>query len=101
MKKLLVFILLLITTAGTVFPCCQVDDCAADQLTSATNEENHVPEGTCSPFFACATCPGFVELAKPIQIQQPMAVKHVHHAKIVSLLLPTYSASLLQPPRAA
>jgi hypothetical protein len=66
MQKWLALLLLMITTAGTVIPCCLVDDCKADQ--AAVKGPGGRQEGNCSPFFACATCAGFVEVSKPIQI---------------------------------
>jgi len=99
MKKWLVLILLFIVVAGTIVPCCAVDDCCADHLTNTTNHDKHKNEGTCSPFFACPTCPGFVELSKALQLVEPIVEKTVHHEVIVKFNLPTYSASFWQPPR--
>jgi hypothetical protein len=101
MKKLLVFILILITTAGSLIPSCQVDNCDAEQLAASNKTENHEPEGACSPFFACTACPNFAELAEPIDIPQPEMRKQIHHEKTISGLLPTYMATLLEPPRPA
>jgi hypothetical protein len=99
MKKWLSIFLLIITVAGTIIPCCALDDCCADRNSSSTNHEKHGDEGTCSPFFACTTCSGFVELAAEIQIQQSIGEKPVHHEKILQLNLSTYSAFFWQPPR--
>jgi len=101
MKRWLVIILLFITGAGTFIPCCEVDDCQADQLTSSQKSDDNKEEDNCSPFFACATCPGFVELSKPIQLIQPLVQLQVHHTDFISLTLSTYSAKLFQPPRIA
>jgi hypothetical protein len=99
MKKGLVFILLLIIAAGTFFPCCEIDDCPADRISSNTTNHDNKKEGNCSPFFACATCQGFAELAKPIRLTGPIIEKIVHHQTIVKLNLPTYFSSFWQPPR--
>jgi len=56
-------------------------------------------EEACSPFFACATCPGFVELSGPIQILHPVAIKQVHHERLESFSLYTFLNSCWQPPR--
>lgn len=99
MKNWLVLVLLLITAAGTFIPCCQVDDCAADRITSPSKNDDRKQEGTCSPFFACATCSGFVALSKSIQITPPIAVRQVHHEQIVKSDLLSYTSSFWQPPR--
>ncbi|MEO5648002.1 MAG: hypothetical protein ABIQ56_06545 [Chitinophagaceae bacterium] len=99
MKKWIVFILLLITTAGTFYPCCQADDCCADRVPSKTNDANHEEEGTCSPFYACATCPGSIELAKSIQLIHPVEEHQMHHERMKMYHLPTFLASYWQPPR--
>jgi hypothetical protein len=98
-KKWLFFILLLITAAGTFIPCCSIDDCCADQVTKTTNHDKHTSEGTCSPFFACTTCPGFAETAVPVQLAEPVTEKTVYHQTIVKFNLPAYSSSFWQPPR--
>jgi hypothetical protein len=98
-KNWLVIILLIITAAGTFIPCCGVDDCCADEFAATSNHKDHQSEGTCSPFFACATCPGFVLLSDRIQIIQPVPVKQVHHEEIVNHILSTYASSFWQPPR--
>lgn len=99
MKKWLVLLLFFITAAGTFIPCCSVDSCCTDQLATSANHEKRQTEGTCSPFFACATCPGSVELAKPIQLIQPVIEKQVHHEQLVQYNLTTYPSSFWQPPR--
>jgi hypothetical protein len=99
MKKWLVWILLLITTVGTFVPCCSLDDCCTAEVAGTINHNKHKDEGTCSPFFACATCPGFIELTKPIQLNFPETENLIHHQSIVKLSLPTYSSSFWQPPR--
>src|SRR4029078_1900165 len=91
MKNWLVFILLFITTACTFIPCGGFDECCADQVANTANRDRHQTEGACSPFFACATCPGFVELTKQIQLCNPMVEKRVYHQTLLKLDLPTYS----------
>jgi hypothetical protein len=98
-KNWLVIILLIITAAGTFIPCCGFDDCCAGQLATSSNHKDHPSEGTCSPFFACATCPGFVMLSDRIQFIQPAAEKQVHHEGMVNHHLSTYVSSFWQPPR--
>jgi hypothetical protein len=98
-KNWLVIILLIITAAGTFIPCCGIDDYCADQFAATSNHNGHQSEGTCSPFFACATCPGFVMLSDRIQFIQPVAEKQVHHEGIVNHHLSRYVSFFWQPPR--
>jgi hypothetical protein len=99
MKSWVALILVMITAAGTFVPCCGVDDCCAGQFAASSNQEKHQAEGTCSPFFACAACPGFVELVNRIQLVQPLFAKQVHHERMVNHNLTTYFSSFWQPPR--
>jgi hypothetical protein len=91
MKKWLAILLIMITAAGTFLPCCSEPE--------TESQANHQNKGACSPFFACATCPGSVELAKTIQLPSPVIEKIVHHQTTISLRLPHYAASYWQPPR--
>lgn len=91
--------MLFITTAGTFIPCCSIDDCCADQLADTASHNEHKDEGTCSPFFACATCPVSVELAKSIQLDFQATENLVHYEDTITFILPSYSSSFWQPPR--
>lgn len=99
MKKWLTFLLLLITLAGTLFPCCLTDECNDEEIAKAQKQNKQATEGTCSPFFACATCPGFAHISKPVQIEQPSTPYQVHHESNIVFDLSTYSTSFWQPPR--
>ena len=102
MKKCFIFLLLLITMSATLFPCCGKDDCCNDILsTKTTDNRNHKAEGTCSPFITCVTCSGFTQMTNVINIPLMLHEKLVHHSKIISLKLSSYTASLLQPPQVA
>ena len=90
-------IIFAVTAAGTFIPCCGTDECCTGQATQ--KPANHQEEGNCSPFFACATCPGSVELARIIQLSPPVAEKVAHHAAIMNYQISGYSASFWQPPR--
>lgn len=78
-----------------------VDECNDEEIATAKKENKQEPEGNCSPFFACATCPGFTEMSKPVEIVQPIIESQVSHGTIVVFNLSTYSASFWQPPRIA
>ena len=98
LKKWLAILLLMITAAGTFIPCCQTDDCSADQISHSDDPPK--PEGSCSPFFSCATCTGFVEITNPVQL--PGKVEDaalIHPERPMILHLSHYQDFLLQPPR--
>jgi len=99
MKKWLSFLLLLITLAGTIYPCCLEDECNDKEMATALQENEQSPEGACSPFFACASCEGSVEMSKLVQIVQPVIENQVLHETLVVFNLSTYSSSFWQPPR--
>lgn len=99
MKKWLLFLLLIITAAGSFIPC-QDNDCCAESLITSSTDHNH-KEGTCSPFFSCATCPGVVELPKLFQLVLPFVGRLQHHEAMATFDLSAYPASFWQPPRIA
>jgi hypothetical protein len=99
MKKWLTFLLLLVTLLGTFFPCCLVDECNDEELAASPKENKKQSEGNCSPFFACATCPGFAEMINPVPIIQPVKENQVHHETLAVFNLTTFASSFWQPPR--
>jgi hypothetical protein len=99
MIKWLTFLLLVITLSGMFFPCCLVDECNDEEIATAQSKNKPKQEGNCSPFFACATCPGFAEMVKPVQIKQPVKDNQVHHETLVVFNLTTFASSFWQPPR--
>src|SRR4051812_22860293 len=102
MKKWLTLVLLLVCITAAFYPCCSKDNCSNDVLTSkSTNQNNHKPQGTCSPFITCGTCPGFIQMANAVVIPIVKEEKTIHHSRVNSLTLSAYTDSLLQPPRMA
>jgi hypothetical protein len=103
MKRAAALILSLIVFICAFTPCCAVDNCLFDQPISKTGKQEPVKqkEGTCSPFFSCATCAGFVHLSKPIQVPIITAQKPVHHEKVNSLITDAHPTTPFQPPRLA
>jgi len=97
-KVCFVFILLLLTALGTCFPCCMHDGCAIENPASSAKEDGH-NEAACSPFFACATCPGAVELPRAVAPPAPEIRETPQHQAFYLTRLSTYSTSFFQPPR--
>ena len=98
MKRIFVFILAMIVVAASAVPCCPADACA-DEATHAASGQIPVEKGTCSPFFNCAGCSGFVYVAKLIHIAAPATETTVHYEKAIAFNITSYSSPLFQPPR--
>ena len=98
MQKWFVFILAVIVLSGSSFPCCIEDNCH-DELTISSSTGLPHEKGTCSPFFACATCSGIVQMAKFDQVPGPATQRFEHHEQIPVFLIPSYFATFFQPPR--
>lgn len=96
---LFAFILLLLTASGTFFPCCTQDDCANEVSTSTSGGDGDHDKGACSPFFACATCPGAAELHKIALAPAPEIEITMHWQTVYLERLSTFSSSFFQPPR--
>ncbi|HEU4471226.1 MAG TPA: hypothetical protein VFR58_09090 [Flavisolibacter sp.] len=100
MKKGIAFLLVLITLAASVFPCCPSDGCADDAgYTAPAGTCND--DGACSPFFACSTCPGFVSLTRIPRLPAPLSALPVHFQARTAVLANLFYPSFFQPPRVA
>jgi hypothetical protein len=61
--KILCFILSLYVLFQIAVPCCSEDNCNEEMAIGHTDSPQEHEEGdcnTCSPFFTCGTCSGFV-----------------------------------------
>jgi hypothetical protein len=98
LKPLFTVILLLIVAAASLAPCCVYDHCA-DNPETTTKGHSKKPEGNCSPFFACASCSGFVwEIRLPCVLSPATTfIKH-YKKEQTSQSQPVYP-SFWQPPR--
>jgi hypothetical protein len=101
MKKWFAFVLLLITIAGSFIPCCEVDNCSADQAVTQQDIQNDSDrkEGTCSPFYSCQTCAGFTQLAKHVIVPELISEATVHYERWYTYRTTFFTASFWQPPR--
>jgi hypothetical protein len=99
-KRWLTYLLLLITMAGTFYPCCMRDNCLNETAQQKRDSQQDQQEkGTCSPFFACGACAALADLHTPcIALSNMPAVILTHHSFYL-LQLSTYCASTFQPPR--
>jgi hypothetical protein len=100
MKNWLIILTLVITTAGTFYPCCLIDNCCSDEAASAHDKEQQRDENTCSPFFACDACAVSVEIAAGLQMGEPAFQKPTHQDNRSSFILCDYVRLCWQPPKA-
>ena len=99
MKKGIAFLLVLIMLAALAFPCC-LDEGCTEKTELKTSQSPCDDEGTCSPFFACATCSGFVTLAcTPVMAEPPVQLP-VHYERIRRSATSSFYTRFFQPPRA-
>jgi len=97
-KKWIAAILLIVSVACSVVPCCMSDGCSDEELSSEGLNHENEEEGACSPFFSCTTCSGF-QITKPVQISSPIIPKQQHHSQAIVFYHSGYAASFWQPPR--
>ncbi|MGZ8544543.1 MAG: hypothetical protein ACXWV0_04565 [Flavisolibacter sp.] len=99
MKFTFALILFLVTAAGSFIPCCETDDCASEQANEGHTTE---PEGSCSPFFACAACPGSIMPARQLHFSMVIHISKPDHFEKPQLLqLSGYTHPRFQPPKFA
>ena len=79
-------------------PCCMAENGCEDEISTSSSHEDD-KDDTCSPFFACAGCAGFVARAKALQLPELPAEKHVHYQKMEEYHTTSYDANYWQPPR--
>jgi hypothetical protein len=99
MKLWFATLFVLITAAGTFVPCCQVDHCTGEVNALADTHENEYPEGLCSPFNSCASCPASVELSQAAEYMQPINQKLKHLENLQPPGCNQYANMYWQPPR--
>lgn len=92
------FILIMIVAIAAFTPCCTIDDCQGDTI---AKQESSKPsaEGGCSPFFSCASCPGFTTTAKTITVPAPADCLLQYFETYINYHSSSYTASPWQPPR--
>ncbi|WP_036151149.1 DUF6660 family protein [Maribacter forsetii] len=101
--KILCSILSLYVFLLSTVPCCWDDNCNDEEKTELT--ENHSKDqqddgcNTCSPFFSCGTCSGFVFINYSINFKKV----HITKTKLVSVYKSKFAsnffAKIWQPPK--
>jgi hypothetical protein len=97
LKNLVIIILSLVVLAGSFTPCCPTDNCRDEVNASSQNQDEE--KGSCSPFSACASCCGFVQLAKQVSLPIPQPERPIHYQRLATFFASTYYFSFFQPPR--
>jgi hypothetical protein len=75
-----------------------VDDCA-DHSQTEKQKNGDSKGGTCSPFFACTFCAGFVQLDKPVVVPQPTPQQSIHYESVYFFTPEEFYTFIWQPPR--
>ena len=94
-----IIILLIITLAGTFYPCCINDGCSSEEKSLTDHKTEKQPEGNCSPFFSCASCSGFTHAVKTISLKVPERHINIEHPITQEVIISSYISSFWQPPR--
>jgi hypothetical protein len=96
--KWLILFLSFVVMAGSFMPCCPLDN-YQEEITSGKQQGHE--KGMCSPFFACGSCAGFVQLAKHVSVPVLSVEQTVHHERIATSFVSGYYSSFFQPPRSS
>lgn len=100
-NRLMGYILLLIVAVAAFTPCCTGDEHNEDAAVANPSDAKEGDDGcSCSPFFACATCTGFVSTAKAISIPAPAEYRLSWFEGALPRFSSAYTSTPWQPPRA-
>lgn len=100
MRSWFVLFLSLLVMAGSLIPCCPADNCQDESSINMTCDPDEEREtGTCSPFFTCGTCAGFVQQVRMVSVTAIKNVPPIHQVRPIHSISNTYLPSLFQPPR--
>lgn len=101
--KILCFILSLYILFLATVPCCSDDNCNDEIKTEQTS--NHSQDhkdsdcNTCSPFFTCGTCSGFVFTRSGVDFKEVPFIKGKFIAVYKSQFADDFFAKIWQPPK--
>jgi len=102
MKTLCFILSLYVLLLGTV-PCCSEDNCDDEKKTE--NPDNHSQDhkdsdrNTCSPFFTCGTCSGFIFIRTGLDFKKVPFIKNQLITVYKSQFTDGYFAKIWQPPK--
>jgi hypothetical protein len=99
--KIAIAILALLVTALSVIPCCAFDGAEERACLNDQHSEHQHECSVCSPFFSCATCPGFTistpKYVLPDKPALPVKVLSLYSNYFAS----SYFSKFWQPPKLA
>ena len=94
------YILLLIVAVAAFTPCCTGEEHGDESIAAEHHDSGEGDDGcSCSPFFACATCPGFVSTDVPISIPAPADYRVSWFEGTLPSFSSAYTSVPWQPPR--
>lgn len=96
------FILAFIVAIASLTPCCTEEGQGEEVAMAGQHQGPEEEDGcSCSPFFACATCPGFISTAQSINIPAPAEYLPAWFVKDLPYFSSLYTSAPWQPPRTA
>ena len=98
-KKIVAFILAIIVAVAAYTPCCMVDDCHDEPITKQETPKESKAASACSPFFACASCNGFVPAEQVVTLTKPEVFFPKYNLSNFGFTTPAFAAFNWQPPR--
>jgi hypothetical protein len=99
-NRFLAFILAFIVAIASLTPCCDEGEQGEETAIAGKQQDHEEEDGcSCSPFYACATCPGFISTAQPIIIPAPAEYQPSWFIKDLPYFPSTYTSTPWQPPR--
>ncbi|MBA4410873.1 MAG: hypothetical protein C0397_15795 [Odoribacter sp.] len=102
--KIICFILSLYVLSLSLAPCCSDDDNCCDEI-KTEHTDNHSQDhndsdcNTCSPFFTCGTCSGFVFTRSGFNFREVPFSKSKFVAVYKSQFANDFFVKIWQPPK--
>jgi len=101
--KILCFILSLYVLLLVTSPCCSDENCDDDMKKEYVDNHSQDHEDndndTCSPFFTCGTCSGFVFTRMEVDFKEVAFVKHIIACVYKSQFVSDFFSKIWQPPK--
>ena len=100
--KVIAFILSAYLLFLFAIPCCRFDNCAEEKITQeADHEKGEGDCGSCSPFFTCTGCSGFIVSFENTDMQMSSHFSLPQYSGYIVSSIPDVHYDFWQPPKLA